>query len=121
MSDEPREPPSRLGNRTMQIDAYRDQLEVLEGDAVAPSLPPPLPPRSSAAPHSMGPPSAPPDAAPQSRVVLIGASIFVAVLAVGAALWVASFFSEPDAPPATTAPAMELGPIEIDLSTPAEE
>lgn len=110
-----------MGNRTMQIDAFRDQLEVLEGDAIdpaglgTPSLPPPLPPRSSVAPTSM----APPDASPQGRGVLIGVSLFVAVLAVGAALWVASLLTSEPEP--STAPALEIGPIEIDLSTPAEE
>lgn len=134
MSDDDERPgtPKRAGNVTMQIDAFRDQLELLDDaedaelgdDAVdeAPRsvAPPPLPPRATATADA------------PSKVVPIAIGVVVAGLAVGAALWVSAMLVEEAAPVAPAAndgvgdpgeaPALEIGPIEIDTSSaPVEE
>lgn len=125
MSDEEREKPKRpVGNVTMQIDAFRDQIELYddaedaedadEGDVEAGRsvAPPPLPPRTTHAPTSGSPASG------GSKVGVIAIGVVVAAAAVGAALWLSGMLVE-EPPPATEPsepPALEIGPIEIDTT-----
>lgn len=130
MSDEEREKPKRpVGNVTMQIDAYRDQIELYddaedaddadEGDVEAGRsvAPPPLPPRTT---HAPTPGSPAPNASSGSKVGVIAIGVVVAAAAVGAALWLSGMLVE-EPPPATSPepsepPALEIGPIEIDTT-----
>jgi hypothetical protein len=130
MSDEERERPKRpVGNVTMQIDAFRDQIELYddaedaddadEGDVEAGRsvAPPPLPPRGT---HAPTPGSPAPNASGGSKVGVIAICVVVAAVAVGAALWLSGMLVE-EPPPATSPepsepPALEIGPIEIDTT-----
>lgn len=133
MSDEEREKPKRpVGNVTMQIDAYRDQIELYddaedaedgdeahEGDVEAGRsvAPPPLPPRTT---HAPTPGSPAPNASGGSKVGVIAIGVVVAAAAVGAALWLSGMLVE-EPPPAilpgpSEPPALEIGPIEIDTT-----
>ncbi|MCU0675747.1 MAG: hypothetical protein MUE69_23505 [Myxococcota bacterium] len=118
-----------MGNVTMQIDAYRDQIELYddaedadeadEGDVAGGSVaPPPLPPRGT---HAPTPGSPAPNASGGSKVGVIAIGVVVAAAAVGAALWLSGMLVEE--PPATSPepsepPALEIGPIEIDTTAP---
>jgi hypothetical protein len=140
MSDEEREKPKRpVGNVTMQIDAYRDQIELYddaedgddadgatdegaddadEGDVEAGRsvAPPPLPPRTTHAPTPTGSPA--PNASGGSKVGVIAIGVVVAAAAVGAALWLSGVLVEEPPQPTEPAepPALEIGPIEIDTT-----
>jgi hypothetical protein len=124
MSNEEREKPKRpVGNVTMQIDAFRDQIELYddaedaddadEGDVEAGRsvAPPPLPPRGTQAPT----PGAAPNAG-GSKVGVIAIGVVVAAAAVGAALWLSGMLVEEPPPQPSEPPALEIGPIEIDTT-----
>jgi hypothetical protein len=128
MSDEEREKPKRpVGNVTMQIDAYRDQIELYddaedadeadEGDVAGGSVaPPPLPPRSTQAPTPATTGSPAPNASGGSKVGVIAIGVAVAAAAVGAALWLSGMLVEEPPPEPSEPPALEIGPIEIDTT-----
>ncbi|MEZ4249745.1 MAG: hypothetical protein R3B99_16060 [Polyangiales bacterium] len=122
MSDEEQQPPpKRAGNVTMQIDAFRDQVELYDADegdvedSPRSVAPPPLPPRTLEATTPAPEGAAPAPTKPPIATIAIG--VVVAAVAVGAALWVRH--ARRRAPPSPEeAPAMEIGPIEIDTQAP---
>jgi len=132
MSDEEREKPKRpVGNVTMQIDAYRDQIELYDNgedaddgdeaheddvEAGRSVAPPPLPPRTTHAPTPTA--SSAPNASGGSKVGTIAIGVAVAAAAVGAALWLSGMLVDepPPAPAPSEPPALEIGPIEIDTT-----
>lgn len=120
MSDEEREKPKRpVGNVTMQIDAYRDQIELYDDadDAAGGSVaPPPLPPRSTQAPTPATTGSPAPNASGGSKVGVVAIGVAVAAAAVGAALWLSGMLVEEPPPEPSEPPALEIGPIEIDTT-----